>query len=371
VQTIQSVMGVLKTTHGNGRVDNTTINRTQVRVSASVTQGNGDSDGIFLGSGNTVGSRVAPPGALPVLIWNGPVLLAQGTGSDDYIGVDNLLAGVVSLLQQDLSTNATGDQVGGVRTNDIPPGTFFGSPGLDAPTTSTTGLPNESGGLDEVVNTTTTGANRLGVTAPTDGFQDAQSEQLNITQGSAQGDIIALVQLPEGRSGEYLIVTGAPFIPGVGSVPGTLTLLQQDLAGSSSDYIFMGSYIGSGQTPWNPPFTSAVGIIRATNYMVTQGNATGDIMSVLFTTATSPTTALSSLFVQGNGGNDAFFQRDTAVTGGLFNFSDGTGGNYVQADSNNVIGTFDGGANVPFNILGQDNNNMAVLFVDFGNVIFA
>ena len=74
---------------------------------------------------------------------------------------------------------------------------------------------------------------------------------------------------------------------------------------------------------------------------------------------------------QGNGGNDAFFQRDTAVTGGLFNFSDGSGGNYVQADSNNVIGTFDGGPSVGFNLLGQDNNNMSLLFVDFGNVIFA
>ena len=102
-----------------------------------------------------------------------------------------------------------------------------------------------------------------------------------------------------------------------------------------------------------------------------QGNASGDIMSVLFSTATSPTTALSSLFLQGNGGNDAFFQMDTAVTGGLFNFADGSGGNYVQADSNNVIGTFDGGASVPFNILGQDNNTMSLLFVDFGNVILA
>ena len=88
-------------------------------------------------------------------------------------------------------------------------------------------------------------------------------------------------------------------------------------------------------------------------------------------TATSPTTALSSLFLQGNGGDDAFFQVDTAVTGGLFNYAGGSGGNYVQADSMNAIGTFDGGSNVANNVLGQDNNNMSLLFVDFGTVILA
>jgi hypothetical protein len=223
-------------------------------------------------------------------------------------------------------------------------------------------------------------ANDLGIQAPTDGFRNALLEMLSITQGSAAGDIIALVQLNAGvGTSETLNVPGAPFIPGIGTTPGTISLLQQDLAGASSDFIFMGSYNGGtpapnpptgvGPFPWNMPTNT--GSITAVNYMVTQGNASGDILSVLFTTATSPTTALSSLFLQGNGGNDAFFQMDTAVTGGLFNFSDGTGGNYVQADSNNVIGTFDGGANVPLNILGQDNNNMAVLFVDFGNVIFA
>jgi hypothetical protein len=311
------------------------------------------------------------------------VLLAQGSGSDDYIGVDNLTAGVVSLLQQDLAFNATGDQVGGVQTNNIPPFTFFGSPGLDAPTTSTTSLPNEAGGREEVEQTATPPfANDLGVAAPTDGFRNALLQQLNVTQGSDAGDIIALVQLdlhPIGTGSESLDVTGAPFIPGVGSTPGTVTLLQQDLAGASSDFIFMGSYnggpaapnppTGKGPFPWNAP--AFTGSITAINYLVVQGNASGDILSVLFTKATSPTTALSSLFLQGNGGNDAFFQEDTAVTGGLFNFADGSGGNYVQADSNNVIGTFDGGANVGANILGQDNNNMSLLFVDFGNVIFA
>jgi hypothetical protein len=368
--TIPSVMGVVKTTQGNGRVDNTTINRTQIRTSLAATQGNGNSGGIFLGASDTVGSKVTSPGGPPTMIWNGPVLLAQGTGGDDYIGVDNLSAGVVSILQQDLSTNATGDQVGGVQTNDIPPGTFFGSPGLDAPTTSTTGLPNESGGRAEAeVVFVPSGAvhSPLGVTAPTDGFRNALLEQLNITQSSAAGDIIALVQVdPTATANETLNVTGAPFIPGVSSTPGTITLLQQDVAGNSSDFIFMGSYNLSTQGTLFP-----IGSITATNYVVAQGNAFGDIMSVLFSTATSPTTALSSLFLQGNGGNDAFFQFDTAVTGGLFNFADGSGGNYVQADSNNAIGTFDGGPSVAFNVLGQDNNNMSLLFVDFGNVIVA
>jgi hypothetical protein len=364
--TLSSRMGVLKTTQGDGRVDNTTVNRTQVRVSASVTQGNGDSDGLFLGTGDTVGTAVTAPTS----IFNGPVVLAQGSGSDDYVGVDNLSAGVVCVLQQDLSTNATGDQVGGVQTNAIPPATLFGSPGLDAPTTSTTGLPNESGGRAEaeftVVPPPTGMFNPLGVTAPTDGFRDAVLEQLNVTQGSAAGDIIALVQLDPGvtLTNEVLNVAGAPFIAGVSSVPGTITLVQQDVAGNTSDYIFMGSFnVG--------PQINPAGLIFATNYVVVQGNASGDVLSVLFTTATSPTTALSSLFLQGNGSDDAFFQFDTAVTGGLFNYAGGSGGNYVQADANNVIGTFDGGSNVAFNVLGQDNTNNSLVFVDFGTVIVA
>jgi hypothetical protein len=383
--TIASRMGVLKTTQGNGRVDNTSINRTAVRVSLSATQGTGDSDGIFLGFGDTVGSNVTLPGGPATGIWNGPVFIAQASGNDDYIGSDGLSAGVVNLIQQDLSTNATGDQVGGVRFNAIPPGTNFGAAGLDAPTTTTTGLPNEAGGLAEVVNTASPPfTNLLGVTAPTYGFNHALLEQLNITQGSASGDIVALVQLPlSGNNNGSLQITGAPFIPGVGSTPGTLTILQQDIAGDTSDFIFMGSYHNSAFVPtqpgapgfgappyiWtNPP---VVGSITATNYIVQQGNASGDVMSVLFTTATSPTTALSSVFVQGDGGNDAVFQRDTALSGSLFNFADGSGGNYVQVDSTSAIGTFDGGAFVSHNLLGQDNNNGSLLFVDFGNVIFA
>jgi hypothetical protein len=93
-------------------------------------------------------------------------------------------------------------------------------------------------------------------------------------------------------------------------------------------------------------------------------------MSVLFCIATSPPTALSSSFVQGNGGGDALFQRDTAVTGGRFNYSGSSGGGYVQAESNNIIGTFDGGAAVPFNVLDQHNNNMSLVLVDSGTVIF-
>jgi hypothetical protein len=394
--TVASVMGVVKTTQGNGRVDNTTINRTQVRVSLSATQGNGSSDGLFLGTGDTAGSKVTSPGAPPSTSWNGPLLLSQGSGADDYIGVDNLSAGAVSVIQQDLAGNTTGDQVGGVRTNAIPPATNFGTAGLNAPSTVTTGLPNEAGGVNEVVRTAHLPFdNSLGVTAPVDGFRNALLEQLNITQGSAAGDLVALLQLPApgpqatGIAGnaticETLCVPGSPFIPGVPSTPGTVTILQGDLAGNRSDFVFMGSYTpnpsftpappgspGFGSPPyaWTAPL--ATGSITALNYLVTQGNATGDVMSVLFTTATSPTTALSSLFLQGNGGDDAFFQRDTAATGGLFNFFDGSGGNYVQADSLSAIGTFDGGSNVAANILGQDNNNLALLFVDFGNVIFA
>jgi hypothetical protein len=153
----------------------------------------------------------------------------------------------------------------------------------------------------------------------------------------------------------------------VANTPGTVTLLQQDLAGASSDFIFMGSV--NPNSPGTGPV--AFGAITAVNYVVVQGNASGDILSVIDVKATSPTTALSSLFLQGNGGDDAFFQFDSAVTGGLFNYAGGSGGNYVQADYDNVIGTFDGGAAVPFNVLGQSNSNQSVLFVDFGSVIVA
>jgi hypothetical protein len=376
-------MGVVKTTQGNGGVDNTAINRTQIRVSASVTQGTSGSNGIFLGSGDTVGPNVTPPGGSATGIYNGPVLLAQGTGSDDYIGVENLTAGVVSLLQQDLATNATGDQVGGEQTNEIPPASDFGDTGLDAPTTSTTGLPNEAGGPPEAeitflrtVPADTAVPNPLGITAPVDGFRNALLEQLNITEGSAAGDIIALVQLAPNleTAREVLSVPGAPFIPGVSGTPGTVTLLQQDLAGATSDYIFMGSY---NLFNFHPPRSDAAGFVTANNYVVAQGTASGDILSVIFTAATSLTTALSSLFLQGNGGDDAFFQFDTATAGGLFNYAGGSGGNYVQADANYAICTFDDGSNVAFNVLGQFPGgvnvpaNQSVLFVDFGSVIVA
>jgi hypothetical protein len=264
--------------------------------------------------------------------------------------------------------------VGGVRTNAIPPSTLFGSAGLDAPTTTTVSMPNGVGGRAEAELTFFPGftatPNPLGVTAPTDGFRSALLEQLNVTQGSAAGDIIALVQMDVSNTqGEALNVTGAPFIPGVSSTPGTVTLLQQDLAGASSDFIFMGS--ANVQSSSQSSFAAIGGFITATNYVVTQGNAAGDILSVLAVSATSPTTALSSSFVQGNGGDDAFFQFDNANTGGLFNYAGGSGGNYVQADFNFVIGTFDGGSNVAFNVLGQNNFNQSVLFVDFGSVIVA
>ena len=90
------------------------------------------------------------------------------------------------------------------------------------------------------------------------------------------------------------------------------------------------------------------------------------MLSVLFNTLTAAT-AQASQFTQGNGGDDAFFQVNTAILGGFFNYLGGSGGNYVQADSNAAAGVFDGGSKVPSNVLGQDNNNLALIFVDFGN----
>jgi hypothetical protein len=199
---------------------------------------------------------------------------------------------------------------------------------------------------------------------PANGFANAALEQLNIVQGSAAGDLIALVQLPaNATTNESLTISGTPFTPGAAAVPGTLTVVQQDVAGHASDFLFLGSYTpGTGPfgPPGSPPYAYtnplATGSITAMNEVVIQGNASGDILSVLFNTMTSPSTALSSVFIQGNGGGDASFQRNTAVTGGLFNFSAGSGTNYVQVDSNNAIGTFDGGPS-GFGVLGQDNNN--------------
>ncbi len=114
------------------------------------------------------------------------------------------------------------------------------------------------------------------------------------------------------------------------------------------------------------PPQPAVGSVTAGNYSVRQGDAFGDALSVLFGTAMSATTAPS--FVQGNGGDVAIFQEDTTGAGGPLNYTGGNGGNYVQANSNNAIGTSDGGSSVAFNVLGQDNHNSTLLhFADFGN----
>jgi hypothetical protein len=315
---------------------------------------------LLLGPAITVGSVVANG------TNNGPVVLIQGAGNNDYIGVANLQAGVTSLTQLDRSTNTIGDTVGGVSTAAIPPA-GGAAPGLDAPSATTTAK------AVTATNVTTPLA-----TVPTDGFASAVLQQLNITQGAAAGDMVALVQLPAGATGsKSLRVLGAPYIAGAASVTGTLTVLQQDIAGANSNFIFLGSYIpgpgpfgspGSPPYPWTSPL--ATGSILATNEVITQGFASGDVLSVLFNTDTSVTTALNSVFFQGNSG-DAFFQENTATLGSLFSYTGGSGGNYVQADSNNVIGTFDGGSNISFNILGQDNNNQGLFFVDFGSVILA
>jgi hypothetical protein len=365
---ISSVLGLVKLTQGSGRADNLTINHTQVRIALSAEQGDGASDGLFLGSGDTVGSTTVLDSSPATTVWNGPLLIGQGSAENDYIGVDNLSAGIVTLLQRDLATNSAGDRIGGVTTPS--------SPGLDAPSTTTA----------EVVHTAGPPfSTPLGVAAPTDGFRNALLEQLNITQGSAPGDLTALVQLPGGSTtSESLTITGAPSVLGLSSTPGTLTILQQDVASSSGDFLLMGSYTPDpafvptlpGQPGYSlPPYfwtnPVAIGAITAVNYHATQGDALGDTLSVLFVTATSSMLDASSQFAQGNGGDDAFFQRDTAVAGGRFNYVGGSGSNYVQADSNHAAGTFDGGPNVPHNLLGQDNANLSLSFADFGSVIFA
>jgi hypothetical protein len=340
-------LGVTTLTQGDGAADSMTLDRTRA-LSLSAAQGNGAGDVLLLGNGIVGGDDALAGG----MAGTGSVVLIQGSGNGDYIGVGNLIAGVVTLIQQDVATNTVGDTVGGVATSGIP------SLGM--------GLDTASG---------LTPANNLDPSflVPTDGFTNSIIEQLNITQGSAPGDLIALLQLQQGDGisippatvSETLLVTGVPFTPGGPIVPGTITILQQDLAGNSGDIILLGSYTGS----YNAPM--ATGSITATNEVVSQGVAFGDVLSVLFNTETAPIVALNSVFAQGNGGDVAFFQENTAMSGGLFNYTGGSGGNYVQADSNFAIGAFDGGASSAVNLLGVDLNNSGIQFVDFDFLIFA
>jgi hypothetical protein len=352
VTLVPSVLGTLRTAQGNGNNDATSVSRTAVGVSYAGSQGNGAGDGLFLGSGDTVGTAVGS-------VYGGPVQLTQGTGSGDYLGLANLQASATTLLQQDVSANLTGDTVGGVSTPAIPPS----GNGLASPS------PNTTANIVTAMNSVTPIR-----AVPTNGLSGAVLEQLNITQGSAGSDLVALVQLPAGAT------TGASLsVVGGSGIAGTLSIRQQDLAGGRSDFIFLGSYIpGSGTFasqfppfPYTPGTVGTIGAITAVNEIVTQGNGAGDLLSVLFNTNTYSTTLTSSLFAQGNGGDDAYFQEDTAAPAGLFNYQGGSGANYIQADSNNAIGTFDLGPNVAANVLGQDNQNPFLYFVDYGSMIFA
>jgi hypothetical protein len=352
--TVASVFGAVSAIQGNGSSDTISVNRSTISASLSAGQGNGDSDLLLLGSGVVVSA--APPA--PGTAGTGSVLLVQGAGNGDYIGVDNLIAGVTTLVQQDPSLNATGDTIGGVATPAVPPG----SNGVDAPSALT---------MASVVTATNT-INPI-LTVPTNGFANAVLVQLNVTQGSAPGDVTALVQLAANATASESL-----------TVSGTLTLLQQDIAGNRGDYIFMGSYLaataplGSFGVPPYPytPLSAGGGVlvtgsITATNEVVFQGDGAGDFLSVLFNTDTSSLPSLS-VFTQGNGSDTAIFQENNADPVGSFNYRGGSGSNYVQADSNSVTGLFDGGTNAALNILGQDNTNPpSLVFVDFDNVIVA
>src|SRR5207302_504742 len=68
-----------------------------------------------------------------------------------------------------------------------------------------------------------------------------------------------------------------------------------------------------------------------------QGNALLDRLLVAYTFATGGT------FLQGNGGDEAAFQKDIFGENGLF-YTGGSGANYVQVDSvSAATGTIDGG----------------------------
>jgi hypothetical protein len=352
VTLVPSSIGTLQTAQGDGSNDNTTVNRTTIGVSLTATQGNGASDALLLGPGDTVGTAVAS-------VFNGPVQLTQGTGNGDYLGLANLQAGATTLVQQDVAANQTGDTVGGVTASAIPPG----GNGLDSSS------PTANANLVTANNNAT-----LLRTVPTNGLAGAVLQQLNITQGSAGSDLVALVQLPAGTTTNTSLT-----VAGGTGVPGTITILQQDVAGGRSDFIFLGSYIpGTGSfTTQTPPFpytpgtVGARGSITALNEIITQGNAAGDVLSVLFDSTTGTTAQQASLFTQGNGGDRAIFQEDSTASGGQFNYKGGSGGNRVQADSDSVTGTFDGGAaNVANNHLTQDNQNPFITFMDFGDTVF-
>jgi hypothetical protein len=353
VTLVPSVLGTLWTAQGTGNTDTTSVSRTAVGVSYAASQGNGAGDGLFLGSGDTVGMAVGS-------VYGGPIQLTQGTGSGDYLGLANLQAGATTLLQQDASANLTGDTVGGVSTPAIPPaGSSLASPS-----------PGTIANLVSALNFVTPIR-----AVPTNGLAGAVLEQLTIIQGAAGGDLVALVQLPSGATtGVSLSVVGGS------GIPGALSILQQDLAGGRGDFLFLGSYTpGSGTFssqsppfPYTPGTVGATGSITALNEIVTQGNGAGDVLSVLFNTTTSSTPQPPSLFTQGNGGDQAIFQVDSSASGGEFDYKGGSGGNRVQADSNRVTGTFDGGSSVSNNHLFWDlqAQNPDLLFVDFGDTSF-
>jgi hypothetical protein len=206
---------------------------------------------------------------------------------------------------------------------------------------------------------------------PTNGLASAVLEQLNVTQGSAAGDVVALVPLLAGSTvGDLLTITGGS---------GTLSILEKDLAGGRGHFIFLGSYIpGSGSftsesppLPYNPGTVGAIESFTALNAVVTQGDATADVLSVLFNMLTSSTAQLASRFAHRNGRDQAIFQEDVTANGGQLNYQGGSGANRVQADSNRVSGTFDSGPNVANDDLGQDNQNPFLDFVDSGAMFFA
>src|SRR5262249_1983969 len=106
--TVASVHGTVNAIQGNGNSDVIGVNRSTIAVSLGATQGDGDNDRLFLGNGMVVSAAAPPPGTA----GTGSVLLVQGAGNGDYIGVDSLIAGATTLVQHDSSLNTVGDTIG-------------------------------------------------------------------------------------------------------------------------------------------------------------------------------------------------------------------------------------------------------------------
>jgi hypothetical protein len=306
----------------------------------TIAQGDGAGD-IILG-----GSFTVP--VVPVPSSLGITSMTQGNGNDVEVALNNTSTQSLGIFQG----NGNSDDVGLGFVAGLTP-----APAFNVSTAGTTIVQGTGSGdailLGSLKDSVGTSIAQKDVSGNASGDKvwqfffpsavggDARLQSLSVAQGSAAGDTVLLGQLADTSSHEL-------------GVTGTLSVTQNDLAGNNSDFIFIGSYLPP--APPTPPFTpnpTVIGFVVAGNVQTTQGNAFGDFLDVVYTF----TTGSGMNFSQGNGGDDAIFQKDFAENSGSFVYVGGTGLNYVQADS------VSGGGGSSISVLG--NNQHSIFATDF------